>query len=69
MNARIAHAKGLSKQVTFSGTILMLGCGAVARASLPLLFQLIAFDPKKLTIIDFVDVSENIAAYIEMGVQ
>ncbi len=69
MENRIALARSLSSQVTFPGNILMLGCGAVARASLPLLFQLIAFDPQKLTIIDFVDVSSRIATYLEKGAQ
>lgn len=67
MNNRIKHAKSMQKQVKHTGNILMLGCGAVARASLPLLFQLIDFDPKKLNIIDFVDVSKNITAYLDKG--
>ncbi len=67
MNNRVAHAKAMQKQVKHDGNILMLGCGAVARASLPLLFQLIDFDPKKLNIIDFVDVSNNITTYLDKG--
>lgn len=69
MQQRIAHAKSMPKQVIHNGNILLLGCGAVARASLPLLFQLVDFDPKKLKIIDFVDVSESIATYLAKGAQ
>lgn len=67
MNPRVALAKKLTPQVAHTGNILILGCGAVARASLPLLFQLVAFDPKKLTIIDFNDTRECISHYLRQG--
>ncbi|MGE0009224.1 MAG: saccharopine dehydrogenase NADP-binding domain-containing protein [Candidatus Babeliales bacterium] len=68
MNNRIAYAKDMQKQVKHAGNILLLGCGAIARASLPLLFQLIDFDPKKLTIIDFADTRNTITDYLNQGV-
>ena len=45
--------------LTFKNRILMVGFGAVARCTLPILLRHISVDPKKLTIMDF---EPNVAA-------
>src|SRR5271166_5181708 len=54
--------------LTFTNRILMVGFGAVARCTLPILLRHISVDPTKLTIMDF---EPNVAAlepWIEQGV-
>lgn len=53
----------------FSGHVFMAGCGAVAQCALPILLKELSFiDPKKITVMDFVDNSKRIASFIEQGV-
>ena len=52
----------------FRGKILVIGCGFVARCTLPLLLKHIDMDPEKITVMDFVDNSRHIQDAIDKGV-
>ena len=52
----------------FKGKILVIGCGFVARCTLPLLLKHIDMDPEKITVMDFVDNSRHIQDAIDKGV-
>lgn len=52
----------------FSGRIVFVGCGAVAQCALPLLLDLIAVDPGRVSVLDFADNRERIASSLERGV-
>ncbi|NLH46827.1 MAG: homospermidine synthase [Acholeplasmataceae bacterium] len=54
--------------VKFSNNILVLGCGFVARCTIPLLLKHIDISPKSITVIDMKDESESIADAIKIGV-
>lgn len=55
--------------VKFDGRIFMLGCGGVAQCALPVLLKQIDLDPKKITVMDFVDNRDRIADCLAQGVQ
>jgi homospermidine synthase len=52
----------------FDGRVLVIGCGAVSQCAMPLLLKLIAVDPKKVTIMDFVDNRERVKDVLAQGV-
>lgn len=52
----------------FSNNILVLGCGFVARCTIPLLLKHIDVSPKSITVIDMKDERESIASAIKSGV-
>jgi len=52
----------------FRWKILVIGCGFVARCTLPLLLKHIDMDPEKITVMDFVDNSRHIQDAIDKGV-
>lgn len=54
--------------VVFEKKIFMLGCGAVAQCTLPLLFKILNIKPQQLTIMDFVDNRARVKEFIERGV-
>ncbi|MES2198654.1 MAG: saccharopine dehydrogenase C-terminal domain-containing protein [Chlamydiota bacterium] len=55
--------------IAFSGNIFILGCGSVAKCSLPLLMKHIAIDPSRITVMDFIDTTTCIAEEIKKGVK
>jgi homospermidine synthase len=55
------------QKITFSGKVLVLGCGAVSRCLLPLLLRHLDMDFSKLVIIDFEDVQHLIKHVLESG--
>src|SRR5271157_4481204 len=54
--------------LTFTNRILMVGFGAVARCTLPILLRHISVDSKKLTIMDFEPNMAALEPWIEQGV-
>ncbi|MFZ5954439.1 MAG: saccharopine dehydrogenase C-terminal domain-containing protein [Candidatus Dependentiae bacterium] len=54
--------------IRFDRSIFMLGFGAVARCTLPLLLKHINIDPKHITIMDFVDNRSYLKDYLEQGI-
>lgn len=54
--------------ITFDKKILILGCGAVAQCTLPLLLKLIATNPRNITIMDFVDNRSRIKKFLDQGI-
>jgi len=54
--------------LTFTNRILMVGFGAVARCTLPILLRQISVDPNKLTIMDFEPNMGALEPWIEQGV-
>lgn len=53
----------------FDGKILILGCGSVAQCTLAILFDVLAVDPKNITVIDAQQNSGKITSAISRGVQ
>jgi homospermidine synthase len=53
----------------FDGKILIIGCGAVAQCTLPLIFKHIKIKPNNIIIIDPLDNRDSIADYIQKGVE
>lgn len=53
---------------TFDKKIFMLGCGAVAQCTLPLLLKLININPRNITIMDFVDNRDRIKTFLDQGI-
>ncbi len=53
-NSKAASAKASASRgkLAFKGKILMVGCGSIGQAILPLLFKHLAISPKQLTIIE-----------------
>ncbi|MDO8468451.1 MAG: saccharopine dehydrogenase C-terminal domain-containing protein [Candidatus Peribacter sp.] len=54
-------------KVPFTGHILMLGFGGVAKCTLPLLLQNLAISPKQITVMDMVDNSAYLKDLIAQG--
>ncbi|MFZ4811686.1 MAG: saccharopine dehydrogenase NADP-binding domain-containing protein, partial [Ilumatobacteraceae bacterium] len=48
--------------------VLVLGCGSVAQAVVPLLVRDLGVEPTRLTVVDFADNRERIAPQIDAGV-
>src|SRR3989344_6620164 len=44
--------KSNSRKLPFKGKVLMVGCGSIGQAILPLIFKHLAINPKRLTIIE-----------------
>ena len=59
----------LKSIIKFNGKFVLIGCGAVGRTVIPILFKLIDIPYKNLTIIDMVDNRSCIAEYIKNGVK
>ena len=49
---RPAAKKGGAKKIAFEGKILMVGCGSIGQAILPLIFKHLAIKPSQLSIIE-----------------
>ena len=56
------------KKTIFNGNILMIGCGAVAQCTLPLILKHLEIDPKKITILDMLDNRKNIQEELKRGI-
>ncbi len=56
-------------QIPFNGRILLIGCGYVARCTLPLLLRHLQMPPERITVIDFEDFRPSIADSIAKGVR
>ena len=54
-------------RTSFTGQVLVLGCGAVSRCLLPLLHDHLNLDFARLTILDFEDVRAHIRPVLEAG--
>ena len=48
--------------------VLVLGCGSVAQAVIPLMVRDLKLDPKSISIVDFVDNRHRVADVLAMGV-
>ena len=48
--------------------VLVLGCGSVAQAVIPLIVRDLKLDPKSISIVDFVDNRHRVADVLAMGV-
>lgn len=57
------------KQVPFNGRILVLGCGGVARCTLPLLLRHLDMPGDRITVVDMVDHRDRIGPALAAGVQ
>lgn len=55
-------------QVSFNGRILVLGCGGVARCTLPVLLKHLEMPKNRITVMDMVDSAEAIHEAIAQGV-
>ncbi len=53
----------------FEGRILVLGCGAVAQCTLPLLLRHLGVGPARVTVMDFEDCRKALAPYLAQGVR
>lgn len=53
----------------FPHRLLILGCGGVGRASLPLILSLVNMKPSNITVMDFVDQRPHMKAALEQGVR
>lgn len=60
---------GVFMQIEFGGRVLVIGCGYVARCTIPLLLKHLKMPPKKITVMDFVDNRESIADSMKQGVK
>lgn len=65
MESRVHKFKHIKPLVEFNGRIVMIGCGVVGRATLPLLVKLVKMDFSNMVIIDMVDISSHIRHYIK----
>ncbi len=55
------------KHVKFDGKILIIGCGSVSQCAIPLVLRHIDVDPKKVTIMDFVDNRHRVKDSLDKG--
>lgn len=64
------HAlESMSQMKEFKNKIVMIGCGAIGTALIPLLFKLIKFNPVNLTVIDMDSFRfDNINKFVNQGV-
>ena len=53
--------------VRFPNRVLLVGFGAVARCTLPILIKHLSIDPKRITIIDFEPNDAALKPWIEQG--
>ena len=56
------------KKVEFDGNIFVAGCGAIAQCALPILLKELDVDPKRITVMDFVDNRNRIKQQLDAGV-
>jgi len=56
------------KKIKFDGKILVIGCGGVARCTLPLLLKHLEMPAGKITVIDFIDHKSLVKNVVEQGV-
>lgn len=54
---------------SFSGNLLIIGCGAVAQCVIPLILKLIDINPSKIVVMDYVDHRQRIKESLEQGIQ
>ena len=54
--------------LTFSNKVLLIGFGAVARCTLPILVKHLSLDPTHITILDFEPNEAALKPWIEQGV-
>ncbi|MDD4287024.1 MAG: saccharopine dehydrogenase NADP-binding domain-containing protein [Candidatus Peribacteraceae bacterium] len=54
-------------KIPFTGHILMLGFGGVAKCTLPLLLRNLAVSPKQITVMDMEDQREHLKEYLPQG--
>ena len=59
----------MKKEIKFKNNILMVGYGAVAKCTLPVLLKKIDVPIKNITIIDFVDKSEELKKFKKAGLK
>ncbi|NQT47133.1 MAG: homospermidine synthase [Candidatus Omnitrophica bacterium] len=52
----------------FNGRLLIIGCGSVSQCAIPLVLKLIDMDPKRVTIMDFVDNRSRVKDALDKGV-
>lgn len=57
------------KKIPFNGKILVLGCGGVARCTLPLLLKHLDMPREKITILDMTDCRESVKDILAEGVR
>lgn len=57
------------KICAFNGHILIIGCGSVSQCVLPLIIRLLDIEPRKITVLDFMDNRHKIADALQSGVQ
>ncbi len=69
MDRRVEKAKALKNLVVYDKPIFILGMGCIGQALMPLLFQLVKLDPKKITIMDKLDMRPHIQHYLNKGVK
>ncbi len=53
----------------FNGRLLIIGCGSVSQCAIPIALKLIDMDPKKITIMDFVDNRPRVKDALDKGVK
>ena len=56
------------RQLHFNGKVLIIGCGAVSRCTLPLVISELQIAPKHIKVVDFVDNRELVSDLIKVGV-
>lgn len=56
------------KKIKFNGKILVIGCGGVARCTLPLLLKHLEMPAGKITVINFMDHKALVKNEVEQGV-
>lgn len=59
----------MNRRVPFHGRILMLGCGSVARCTLPLVLKHIRIPCERITVLDMVDCRPVLESYLAQGVR
>lgn len=57
------------QNVTFTGRLLVLGCGGVGKCTLPLLLRHLDMPPERITVVDMVDRREHMADALKSGVR
>ena len=53
--------------LAFPGRVLLVGFGAVARCTLPILLKHLSIEPKRITIVDFEPNDDALKPWIERG--
>jgi homospermidine synthase len=56
------------RSLNFQGKVLVIGCGAVSRCTLPLVLKELEVAPERVKVVDFVDNRELISDLLKAGV-